>query len=310
MGIARFYLPVLLVLAPSLLLGAIGNRDLPSEATWYVHVDLTEMRSTTAGKPLYGWLQGEVLDELKDEIGIDLDKEADRITAFAVDKSALTIVIDGAISQETEDKLLALGAASGSMDKLGSGRETYYFIKGDEEPDVGSTGSQYADEQVEMFEKGAYVSFAVDSKLIVTTRETDMTAMLDRKGRIAGSGGKGTMLVLSADRSLMQAGFNAGELQDEIGWDSNIVRNTEQVAMLIADDGGRLAITAQLTTADKAMAESLASIARGLISLQVFNDDLDPEVSEFLQNTTVDVDDRSLTLSVSLDPEVVVATID
>ena len=58
------------------------------------------------------------------------------------------------------------------------------------------------------------------------------------------------------------------------------------------------------------MAESLASIVRGLISLQVFNDDMDPEIATFLQNTDVDVDGNKLTISVALDPEVVVAAIE
>ena len=42
----------------------------------------------------------------------------------------------------------------------------------------------------------------------------------------------------------------------------------------------------------------------GLISLQVFNDDMDPEIADFLQNTDVDVDGNKLTISVALDPEV------
>ena len=58
------------------------------------------------------------------------------------------------------------------------------------------------------------------------------------------------------------------------------------------------------------MADSLASIVRGLISLQVFNDDLDPEIAEFLQNTSVEVDDNKLTVKVALDAEDVIAAID
>ena len=58
------------------------------------------------------------------------------------------------------------------------------------------------------------------------------------------------------------------------------------------------------------MAEALASIVRGLISLQVFNDEMDPEIANFLQNTDVDVDGNKLTISVALDPEVVVAAIE
>ena len=67
-----------------------------------------------------------------------------------------------------------------------------------------------------------------------------------------------------------------------------------------------LAIEARLITTEKEMADSLASIVRGLISLQVFNQDMDPEISEFLRNTTVEVEDAILKLKVSLDPEVVV----
>jgi hypothetical protein len=58
------------------------------------------------------------------------------------------------------------------------------------------------------------------------------------------------------------------------------------------------------------MAESLASIVRGLISLQVFNDEMDPEIANFLQNTNVDVEDTTLTITVALDPEAVVAAIE
>ena len=138
-----------------------------------------------------------------------------------------------------------------------------------------------------------------------------MKALLDNKGEIAADrDGTGAMLVLSADRSLVQAGLSTSDFEDDIGWDSNIIRNTKQVALLIADDSGKLAIEAQLLAAEKAMADSLASIARGLISLQIFNDDLDPEISQFLQNTSVDVDGTTLTVKVTLDPEAVVAALD
>ena len=101
----------------------------------------------------------------------------------------------------------------------------------------------------------------------------------------------------------------AGELGQEIGWDSNILSNTEQAALLVADEAGKIAIQAQLVTAEQEMANSLASIVRGLISLQVFNDDLDPEISEFLRNLTVNVDDRTLVVKVALDPKLVVETL-
>jgi hypothetical protein len=58
------------------------------------------------------------------------------------------------------------------------------------------------------------------------------------------------------------------------------------------------------------MADSLASIVRGLISLQVFNDELDPEIASLLQNTTVETVGNALTIKITLDPEIIIAVID
>ena len=58
------------------------------------------------------------------------------------------------------------------------------------------------------------------------------------------------------------------------------------------------------------MAESLASIVRGLISLQIFNEDIDEDIGSFLQATKVDVNDKTLIVRVELDPQVVVDTLE
>jgi hypothetical protein len=286
---------------PATLMAEINLGNLPGASNWYFHVDLDEMRSSEAGKHLYGWLQDEALDELRDELGVDLDEEADTVTAYSVADESLILVVEGSISQATEDKVVAAAAASGALDRLGSGTEAYYLIK-DTDHDHDEDGGI----DVEL-DDGAYFTFAVANKLIVATREEDIKAMIAGKGKVEfDESAKGTLFVLSAERNLVQAGVKAGALGDDVGWDSNILRNTEQAALLVADDKGRLAIEARLVTTEKEMADSLASIVRGLISLQAFNQDMDPDVSEFLRNTTVDVEDAVLRLKVSLDPEVVV----
>ena len=284
---------------PATLLAEIDLGHLPAASKWYFHVDFDEMRSSEAGQHLYGWLREEALDELRDEVGFDLDEEADTLTAYSVVDESLILVIDGSISQETEDKVLAAAAASGALDRLGSGNEAYYLIKDSDYDDDGGVDVDLDD--------GAYFTFAVANKLIVATREEDIKSMIAGKGTVEFvESAKGALFVLSAERNLVQAGVKAGALGEEVGWDSNILRNTEQAALLVADEKGRLAIEARLVTTEKEMADSLASIVRGLISLQMFNQDMDPDISEFLQNTTVDVEDAVLKLKVSLDPEVVV----
>jgi hypothetical protein len=299
--------------------GAISVENIPPDSVWYFHADLVQMRTSPAGKPLYGWLQDEVLADIREDAGIDLDKEADTITAFATPTAGIVLVIDGHISQVTKDKLLAMGAATGSLNKLGAGDKAYYFIKGDRQhhENAAADGADAEghhnniDIDLESFEDGAYFSFAAKNKLIVTSTEAQMQSLLEKKGRIAvGKSQKGTLIVLGADRSLMQAGMKADEFGKRVNWDSNILRNTEQAAVLVADAAGKLAIEAQLVTTEKEMAESLASIVRGLISLQIFNEDIDEDIGSFLQATKVDVNDKTLIVRVELDPQVVVDTLE
>jgi hypothetical protein len=302
----RHLLIFFLLILPISAVSALRPGDLPETSKWYFHADFKEMRSSEAGQHLYAWLQKEVFEDIREDAGVDLDKEADFLTAFATQDDGLIIIIEGNISQQTEDKLVAMGAASGSMDRLGSGNKTFYHVKDDDHIDINGDD---IDIDIDSFDNGAYFSFAVSNKLIVTSTRELMEELLDNKGRIKGlRGGKGQLFILSADRNLMQAGANTADFD---GWDSNILRNAQQAALLVAaNSSGQIAIEVQLVTSEAEMAESLASIARGLISLQAFNEDMDPELANFLQNTKVDVDDTRLTINVALDPKAVVAAIE
>ena len=79
---------------------------------------------------------------------------------------------------------------------------------------------------------------------------------------------------------------------------------------MIADVAGKIAIEAQLVATEPEMAQSLASIVRGLIALQAFSDDMDPDISAFLRGTRVDVDNRLLKISVALAPDILAAVLD
>ena len=92
-------------------------------------------------------------------------------------------------------------------------------------------------------------------------------------------------------------------------WDSNILRNTEQVAFMMAAAANKLALEAKLITTEPEMAESLASVVRGLISLMAFNDEMDAEIVAMLQGTKVEASGNSLSISLALAPELVVQTL-
>lgn len=307
MRFLRYLAVALFLLTPAIMQAAVGPEDLPEASKWYFHADFEEMRSSEAGRHLYAWLQDEVIEEVREETGIDLEKETDQITVFSAAGESVVVVIEGNISQETEDKVLAVAGVSGSLDKLGSGSKVYYFVGENDDHD----GHSNIDIDMDSFDDGAYFSFAVKNKILVTATEADMETMIANKGKHPGAtNSNGALFVLSAERSLMQAGVKAGDLGDDLDWDSNILRNTEQAALIVADEKGKIAIEAQLVTKEKEMADSLASIVRGLISLQVFNDDLDPELATLLQNTSVDTDGTALTIKIAMDPETVLEIID
>lgn len=297
----------ILAFFPVIAVGGLDADDLPSTSTWYFHADFVAMRSTEGGKGLWDWLDGKVFVKFNDEIGIDMGTEADRITAYSTSESGVVIVLEGELTQETKDKALAAAAASARrFDTLKHKSKTYYYVEGDDHSD--------SDSDSDDIDKEIYFSFAVKNRLIAATSHDEMLVLLDSGGKIVGGKShNGALFVLTAERSLIQAGMHTEDFVEEAedsGFKSNLMRNTKQVALMIADVAGQIAIEAQLIAEEPEMAQSLASIVRGLIALSAFSDDMEPEIAEFLRSTKVDVVDNMLKVSVTLSPEIVVSALE
>lgn len=284
--------------------------DIPGGATWYFHVDLKEMKSADAGKSVYQWLVGEVFDEVKEESGVDLENELDRLTAYSLEGQGPVILFEGNISQMSRDRLMTLIAAEGDLTALKSSGKSYYRFAGADDDDSvhkASGNGGNIEIQFDSLEDESWISMDLKNKVIVTSNEEQMKEMLKSGGRIAGSRGhNGALLVLTADKPLLQAGINSavlGNESDGSGWDSNLLKNTEQVAFLVAAASNMLAIEAQFVTAEAEMAESLASVARGLISLTAFSDDVDADAIAVLQGTKVEAKGKNLTISLAIAPD-------
>ncbi len=280
---------------------------IPDSATWYFHANFDAMRDGKSSRGIYDWLNAEVFQEIRDEVGIDFDQEAERLTAFSSAGAGPVILLDGNISQDTRDKIMAIAAADGELQTFKSSGKAYYFFDGD--GDGSSKGD--IDIEIDSLEKEAYVSFALKDKIVVTNTQDQMKELLANNGRIESQGSDDNALfVLRAERSLIQAGLRADEMDEGDDWDSNILRNTKQLAVMMADLGDKLGLEAQLMASEPEMANSLASVIRGLIGLQVFNEEMDPDISAVLQSTTVDVAGSTLKLSLSLDPDTVVSALE
>ncbi len=280
---------------------------IPDSATWYFHADFDAMRDGKSSRAIYNWLNAEVFEEIRGEVGIDFDQEAQRLTAFSSAGEGPVILLDGKISQDTKDKIMAIAAADGELQTFKSSGKAYYFFDGS--GDGADTGD--IDIDIESLEKEAYVSFALKDKIVITNTQDQMKALLANNGRIrSAKTDKNALIVLRAERSLIQAGVKADEMDDDDDWDSKILRNTKQVAMMMADLGDKLGFEAQLMANEPEMANSLASVVRGLIGLQAFNDEMDSKIAAVLQSIKVDVLGSTLKLSLSIDPDTVVSALE
>lgn len=305
MPFLRTLIATLFAFAAPLGQAAVGPDDLPAAATWYFHADLEEMRSSKAGAGLYAWLEDEVFREVREDSGIDIGKEVKRLTAWSADGGDAVMVIDGDFSQQTRDKALVAAAAADRFETLKSGGKTYYLVQTDGEHGGGRV-------QIDGIDDNFYFSFDVSDKLVLSARKEQMEAMLANNGRVPGSKShSGALFVLTAERSLIQAGMETRGMDDDgDGFKSNILRNTQHVALMVADMADKIAVDVQLVATEAAAAESLGSIVRGLIALQAFSAEANPRFSELLQGTRVDVEDTRLKISVALSPEMLAAALD
>lgn len=298
----------LIVLLPLVAYGEVRQDELPEGTKWYLHADLKQMRESSSGRELYNWMDDEIFIEIHDEVGIDVSKEADRLTAFSSLDQGTIVVIEGNISKESQDKVLALAAAEAKLDTRDHKGKTYFHVQNSNRSGHPAFNDSDGNSALDDLHDEAFFSFAIRNKLIVAASDRQLQAMLDSGGKVAGSPARGgALFVLTADKTFVQAGLKTDDLTDDDGgWQSNIIRNTEQIALLVSESKDHIVIEAQLVSADPRMAESIGGIINGLISLQAFNSDLDPELQALLQSTKIMVDDKVLSISTVISQKTIV----
>ena len=115
---------------------AVANADaVPGSANWYFFVDFDEMRSKGPGKAIYDWLRDEVMDDIKDDSGLDIENELDSLVAYSTANDNGVIVAEGRFSQETRDRVMAFIASGGDIVPLKASGKTYFKFGGDESMD-------------------------------------------------------------------------------------------------------------------------------------------------------------------------------
>jgi hypothetical protein len=125
-----------------------------------------------------------------------------------------------------------------------------------------------------------------------------MQAFLDAGGYLGGfeAVDSQALLVLQADRALMQGGANTST-QTGGEWDSSILKNVDAVALVIAEQNSGLQVSAQLTATSPDMAMAVRNIVEGVVALKAL-DESDGELGEVLRQIRFENDGPDLHINV------------
>ena len=179
-----------LTLAACLILGlpaaTAASIEVPTSANWYFYLDLQQMRESDAGLPLYRWLQDEVFEDVREDTGVDIDRELERLTSYSVGDKGGVLILDGNFSQATRDKVMAFIASDGDIALQKSDGKTYYHVAGDPDADDVQYRSGNIAFNVEAPGGESWISMDLDNRLVVTSTEQQMQSMLSGR-RAAGS---------------------------------------------------------------------------------------------------------------------------
>jgi hypothetical protein len=296
---------MMVVFMPLCAIAGVKSGDLPANVQWYFHADLQQLQKSDVGMTIYTFLEEEAFAEVREETGFDIGESIEAVTAYANVEEGVVVVVDGELAQDDKDKVMAIIALqSGESDAAFAPKAykgaNYYRISEHEESDHDHNGNGSLD----TLDEEAFFCFDVKGKILLTSSAATMERLIDNKGRIkADKKSQGTLFVMTADRSFIQAGMQPGEFGEEADFDSNLIQNAKQLAVLVSDKAGQLSIETLLIATDPAMAESLGGIVRGLIGLAVLDDSMEPEVASIIRSTKVDVKDATLSVSMSFKPE-------
>src|SRR6056297_335553 len=184
-------LMVAILAAPALAVAAVTPGELPGNTRWYLHADLVQMRGSEVGRQLYGWLDKELFAELRNDLGIDLGAETDRVTVFSQGDDDAVLAIRGRFSDQTREKVLALAKREARVDEHEADGSRYYQLG-----------------QMDDADFDGYFTFAVDGLLLFTSEAATMENLLADGGRVQErETADGTLFVLTADRNLMEGGI-------------------------------------------------------------------------------------------------------
>lgn len=280
----------------------LTQQDLLPGAQWYVHVNARLLRESALTAPFYDESLGEAFADIREEMGVDLGRDITAITVFgsASPGRDTAVVLHGRLGGDNRARLDELASTAGHFVEHDYGGARYIEVSG-----IGDSPGSVRAGQALMIHYGA-------DKTLISTSESTMHRLLDPAGDavVVEPDNPDTLLVLQADRSLVQAGMDARNLDLNGHWNSSLLNNVERAMAVVSERNGGLGIQLQVLTADEATATYVQNILQGLISLKALSGDDDPAMAELLNRLDLKTSARQVLLEVDISPELAAKIVD
>lgn len=265
------------------------------DSAFYLSINLATMRDGTASAPLYRWVEGEVLEDLRDELGTDLIDSLEGVSIFGTGAEQVpAVVLHGTIPQSARDRIVdGVFESKGEIElKTLHGRNYYSFSgleldwDGVENHDGGDGDGSNHD--------ALLIAFGDQGQSMITPDPLIMDLFL-RHGELAQAEMAPDLMVLQANRALIQGGLSNRQNLPGVGpngpWESEMFRKVERFGIILADENDAVSFTLEAQSATPEVAEAMANLVEGLISLKALSGENDPEL-EWLDSLDISTQDR------------------
>ena len=130
---------------------------------------------------------------------------------------------------------------------------------------------------------------------------------LEANGHLSGlkSADPNAMVVLQADRAMLQGGLNTAMDMGHSNWDSSILSNVDSIAVVLADEMGAASVHAEVQAKSPEIAESVLNIVQGLIALRALDVAGEPVLSELLRAVNIETDGAMILFDVYLEESLI-----
>lgn len=251
---------------------AVGAKAQPvsaEDSAFYLAINIDAIRDGRASAPLYAFIDEEILDELRVELGSDAVDAIDGIGIYGTgDSQAPVVLLHGNIPASARDRFVdELFQEKGNVELLTRHGRNYFAFSDVQLEWEGVNNDDY--------DGSLLLAFGDRGQTMITPDDDAMSAFL-REGFVPEAVMAEDLMVLKADRTLAQAGLNNRHsvFSDNGGvWESELFRKVDRFALVVADETEALGVTVEAHTASPEMAQALENIVKGIVSLKVLSED-------------------------------------